>query len=326
MVCGMGFKKATRTQSKLRCAIFGPSGAGKTFTALRIATGMVGGVGKIGLIDTEHGSASKYADRFQFETDYLDDATIDNILIKFADAQREKFDVLIIDSLSHAWQELVQGVDRLAKAKYKGNTWSAWSEGTPKQKSLIKAILTYPGHVLATMRSKTEWQTDTDGGKSKPVRVGLAPEQGKGIEYEFDLLIEMNTDHIAHVIKDRTGKFQDAIIDKPSEEFGNELVAWLNGGPPQPEKKNLATPLTAEEKAAIAVDAMKGAPERNPGDAYRIPDGKYKGKLVKDISPMELRNYIEWITDKAKFIPDWWAEFLNQVDAHQAQLAEKRPV
>ena len=99
--------------------------------------------------------------------------------------------MLVTDSLSHPWHELLQEVDRLASAKYQGNTWSAWSEGTPKQRRLIDAILGFPGHVIATMRSKTEWSVESGkGGKTKPVRVGLAPEQGKGIEYEFDLLLE----------------------------------------------------------------------------------------------------------------------------------------
>jgi hypothetical protein len=100
------------------------------------------------------------------------------------------------------------------------------------QRNLINAIVSFPGHIIATMRSKTEWQTGagTDGKKSGPVRVGLAPEQGKGIEYEFTILFELSTEHLAHVIKDRTGKFQDKIIEKPGKEFGRELVDWLNEG------------------------------------------------------------------------------------------------
>jgi hypothetical protein len=79
--------------------------------------------------------------------------------------------------------------------------------------------LSYPGHIIATMRVATEWSQEKDEktGKTRPVRVGLKPEQGKGIEYEFDLVIEMSPEHIGTVIKDRTGKFQDAIIEKPDE-------------------------------------------------------------------------------------------------------------
>jgi hypothetical protein len=71
------------------------------------------------------------------------------------------------------------------------------------------------------------------------VRVGLAPEQGKGIEYEFDLLLELSPDHVGHVIKDRTGKFQDVLLEKPGEDFGQALAAWLSG-PQQGETRESA--------------------------------------------------------------------------------------
>lgn len=226
-----GFKRATKSAAKLRAAIFGPSGAGKTFTSLRIATGMAAG-GQIAVIDTERGSASKYSDRFGFDVMDLDDQSIDGYVQAIRAAAEAGYAVLVIDSLSHAWQTLLEEVEKLAKAKYRGNTWSAWSEGTPLQRKLVQAILQFPGHVLATMRSKTEWTTVDDGkGRKSPQRVGLAPEQGKGVEYEFDLLVEISTEHIANVIKDRTGKFQDKLIDRPGEDFGRQLAAWLSDAP-----------------------------------------------------------------------------------------------
>lgn len=232
------FKKATKQQSKLRLAAFGPSGAGKTKSALRIATGMGG---KIAVIDTERGSASKYAKEFEFDVLEIPKCTIDALIEGIGAAKG--YGVLIIDSLSHAWQELLEEVERVARAKYKGNTWSAWSEGTPKQRALVNAILSFDGHIIATMRSKTEWQTESYGDKSRPVRVGLAPEQGKGIEYEFDMLMELSTEHVANIIKDRTGKFQDKLIEKPSEDFGRQLMAWLNDGdvasPPPPNAQDM---------------------------------------------------------------------------------------
>lgn len=225
----MAFTKATKAKAKARIALYGPSGSGKTFSALRIATGLGG---KIGFIDTERGSASKYADRFGFDVDELQDRTIDGYCHAFKEAASVGIDVLIVDSLTHAWEELLQDVERIAKAKYKGNTWSAWNEGTPKQRQLVNAILDFPGHILVTMRSRTEWENEKDErtGKSKPVRVGLAPQQGKGIEYEFDILLEINQDHFGTVVKDRSGKFQDKTIEKPGEDFGKELAAWLSDG------------------------------------------------------------------------------------------------
>ena len=243
----MGFKKATKAAAMLRAAFFGPSGAGKTFTALRVGDGLAAGK-PIAVIDTERGSASKYADRFSFDVLELEDQTIDGYVAAIREAATAGYAVLIIDSLSHGWQTLLEEVERLAKAKYRGNTWSAWSEGTPLQRKLVQAILGYPGHVIATMRSKTEWTTVDDGrGKKTPQRVGLAPEQGKGVEYEFDLLVEISTEHIANVIKDRTGKFQDKLIEKPGEEFGQQLAAWLSDGTPAP-----VVPAPAPAKAPSA--------------------------------------------------------------------------
>lgn len=224
----MGFQKATKKQAKLRLAIFGPAGAGKTYTALRIAKGIGG---KIAVVDSEEKTASKYADRFDFDVQDLEKKTVAEYVSWINEASALGYDVLIIDSMSHAWQELLEEIDQLAKGKYKGNTWSAWSEGTPKQRMLVQAILRCKCHVIATMRSKTEWSVEQgSGGKTKPVRVGLAPEQGKGIEYEFDILMEMSTEHIGNVIKDRTGKFQDEIMTKPGEDFGKQLLDWLSTG------------------------------------------------------------------------------------------------
>jgi len=235
------FKKATKEQAKLRLALFGPSGSGKTFTGLRLAAGLGGSVA---VIDTERGSASKYADRFDFDVLDLPRKDINTYCEAIAAAGQAGYAVLVIDSLTHAWHDLLEEVDKLASAKYRGNTWSAWSEGTPKQRRLVNTILDFPGHVIATMRTKTEWTVEeTDRGKTKPVRVGLAPEQGKGIEYEFDLLMEINVAHIGTVIKDRTGKYQDQTIDKPGEELGRELAAWLSeGNAPAPKASPPSTP------------------------------------------------------------------------------------
>ena len=224
----MSFKKATKSQSKLRAAIFGASGSGKTYTSLKIAKGFQNVIqSQIAVIDTERGSASKYADKFDFDVMELEKKNITNYIDAIKEAQKAQYKILVIDSLSHAWQELLEEIDHIAQTKFKGNTWSAWSQGTPKQRSLIDAILNFDGHIIASMRAKTEWETNEN---KKLIRVGTSPEQGKGIEYEFDFLIEITTDHIATIIKDRSGKFQDKIIKNPDESFGSELIEWLNEG------------------------------------------------------------------------------------------------
>lgn len=256
----MAFKKATKEQSKLRLALFGTSGSGKTFTALRIATGMGG---KIAVIDTERGSAAKYADRFEFDVCEQIDKSIGATIQTIKEASNAGYNVLIIDSLSHSWQELLEEINKIANAKYKGNTWAAWSEGTPKQKALVEAILSYSGHVIATMRSKTEWSVEkTNSGSSRPVRTGLAPEAGKGIEYEFDMLMEISTDHVANIIKDRTGRYQDEIIEKPGEPLGKDIMEWLNNGVKAKtidDKKALIQKYLGHESNRAILDSLTGA-------------------------------------------------------------------
>ena len=273
-----GFKKATKAQAKLRAAIFGPSGAGKTFTSLRVATGLGG---RIAVIDTERGSASKYSDRFDFDVLELEDQSIDGYIAAIRLAAESGYGVLVIDSLSHGWQTLLEEVEKLAKAKYRGNTWSAWSEGTPLQRKLVKAILDFPGHVLATMRSKTEWTTVDNNGKKTPQRVGLAPEQGKGVEYEFDLLVEISTEHIANVIKDRTGKFQDKLIEKPDERFGRELAAWLADGEPAPLTRTVEEPSPAPKAGWLERVAQAKTVE----DLGRIGDDADHAESTGELSP-----------------------------------------
>jgi len=220
------FKKASKAESKLRLAIYGPAGSGKTFSSLSIASGIGG---KIAVIDSERGSAKKYADLFDFDVAEIDDKSIAGYAAALSEAKKAGYQIVIIDSLSHCWQELLAQVEKIAQARFRGNSWSAWSEGTPMQNSLIDKIIGYPGHVIATMRSKTEWVIEqNEKGKSSPRRIGLAPEQGKGIEYEFDMILEMTAEHTANVIKSRIGKYQDQILEKPGVDFGTSLKDWVS--------------------------------------------------------------------------------------------------
>lgn len=285
----MAFVKATKEQAKLRLALFGPSGSGKTFTSLRIATGLGG---PIALVDSERRTARKYSDRFDFAVEELADKSIDSYCKIIREAGEGKFNVLIIDSLSHAWQELLADIDKLAATKFRGNTWSAWSEGTPKQRMLIDTLLDSPCHIIATMRSKTEWVQETgNNGKSKPVKVGLAPEQGKGIEYEFDMLMELSMDHVATITKDRTGQFQDKLIEKPDETFGGELKAWLEQG-------TVAKPKPSVEVAS----AEELADLKDMLTIVKLPDGMVENWLksakvsrLEDMPADKLKKCIEYV-------------------------------
>lgn len=325
------FKKATKKQSKLRCALFGVSGAGKTYTALQIAKGFKKAkVGKkIAVIDSEFGSASKYSDRFDFDTLNIEDKSIANYVNAIELAEEEGYDILIIDSMTHAWKELLADVDKIAKAKYKGNSWAAWNEGTPKQNALIDTMLKFKGHLIATMRSKTEWTIKDEGGKVQPIRVGTAPEQGKGIEFEFDLLLELTPDHIMNVLKDRTGKFQDEMRDKPGEDFGEELASWLNEGEEDPRFYRQ----TKEEKDLVdkIIDMAREKLDWNGGtfmtELSKSDIGLDHGQKLKTIKETKLNEIINWLDDQyQKKVDDIAAQEKAEHDkavAAQKALEEK---
>jgi hypothetical protein len=239
----MEFKKAVKTKSWLRLAIDGVSGSGKTFTAIAVGTGMAEVLGgRVALIDTEHGSAALYADRFDFDTLDLLRFQIEDYIDALNAASAAQYPIVIIDSTSHAWDALVERVERIANQKYGGNTFRAWGEGTPLQKKLIEAMLNYPGHIIVTCRSKTEYSVDKDEkGKTTVKKVGTAAVQRQGFEYEFTMAMTMDANHVGLVTKDRTSKFQDQFIEKPGKELGKQLIAWLNEGaaPPPPPPRTL---------------------------------------------------------------------------------------
>jgi hypothetical protein len=223
----MGFMKAERTQLYLRAALFGASGSGKSYSALRIAKGIAGKTGgRVAVIDTEHGSVSRYADKFDFDVDNLTNKDIDSYIDSMREAVRAGYKVLIIDSLTHAWDELLMEVDRIREAN-KNNSMQAWAKITPKQNRFIQFLISLPCHVIVTMRSKTEWFIGERNGRKVVEKVGLAPRQRDGIEYEFDFLLEIDQEHCATITKARADEFQDKIIPKPDEAFGESLYDWL---------------------------------------------------------------------------------------------------
>jgi hypothetical protein len=254
----MAFKKAERTKLWARVAIYGPSGSGKSYTALRIGRGLALRCNsRIAAIDTENRSLSKYAgkNQFDFDVEDLGDKTIESYISAINECIKLGHKVLVIDSLSHGWKELLEEVDLIAEKHYGGNNWRAWARGTPKQNKLVNAILNFPGHLIVTMRSKTEWTVGKDkDGKTTITREGLSPEQGKGIEYEFDILMDINQKHIAEIQKDRTGKFQDQLIEKPGEEFGEALFDWLNSGEAEP----MPPPSTLRQQCIDRMVDLKG--------------------------------------------------------------------
>jgi len=232
------FTKAVRKKSKLRLALTGPSGSGKTYSALLIAKGLGG---KVAVIDTEHGSASLYADLLEFDSlELTPPYSPERYIAAIQAADKAGYDVLIVDSTTHEWSGsggCLEINEQTAQAKYRGNTWSAWNETTPRHRKFIDSMLQCNMHVIATGRSKTETsQEDVGNGKKKVVKLGMKTEQRDGFEYEFTCVLDIVHDnHYAVASKDRTGLFtSDALVI--NENTGKGLLAWLeSGAEPKPE-------------------------------------------------------------------------------------------
>jgi Cdc6-like AAA superfamily ATPase len=225
------FRKATKASAKLRLALTGPPGSGKTYTSLNIAKHLGS---SIALIDTEKGSASKYADLFEFDVLELESFHPQTYIDAIHAAEAVGFDVLIIDSFSHAWvgkDGALELVDRAKKQKQGGgNDFSAWRDITPLQNSLVEAIVSARLHVIATMRSKTEYVMEqNERGKMVPRKVGLAPVQRDGVEYEFDVIGDLNPDNELIVTKTRCPQLNGAVIKQAGKEVADILSAWLEG-------------------------------------------------------------------------------------------------
>ncbi|MBS3184505.1 ATP-binding protein [Pseudomonas sp. PCH44] len=224
------FKKAERKQAKLRLALAGPSGSGKTMSALLMAKGLGG---RIAVIDTEHGSASLYADIADFDVLELHAPySPERYAEAITAAEQAGYSVLIIDSYSHEWTGsggCLESNEKLAHQKFKGNTWAAWNETTPRHRKLTDKILTSPLHIICTMRSKTE---TVQGEGKKVIKLGMKSEQRDGTDYEFTVVLDITHDgHAAIASKDRTKLFdQPEVI---SEDTGRRLLAWLNDGKSQ---------------------------------------------------------------------------------------------
>ena len=263
----MSFKRAVKRNARLRLALAGIAGSGKTYTALTLATALANGQ-PIALIDTEHGSASKYADAFLFDTLELSNFDPRNYINAIHEAEQAGYAVLIIDSLSHAWNgtggalELVESIARKVAAQRRKdaiNSFNAWGDVTPLQNTLIDTILASPIHIIATMRSKTEYIVEKDAdGKSVPRKVGMAPIQRADVEYEFDIYADMDAANTLIIQKSRCPALTGAIIPKPDASLVEVIASWLAGSPEAPAEtvpvSAVTVPSEAQEKTAGQFD------------------------------------------------------------------------
>jgi len=229
---GMQITKAARKQAKLRVGVSGPSGSGKTYSALLLGRGLASDWDKIVLIDSENGSGELYSDLGAYNVIKLDAPYSPERYIEAIKAAEDAgMEVILIDSISHEWEGkggCLELNEILASAKYKGNTWSAWSETTPRHQKFINSIVTSSCHVITTVRNKI----DTVMGDDKKVKkVGTKEVTREGFEYE--LTVNFNIDREAHFAlasKDRTNLFENRDPFVITVKTGEELAAWNQGG------------------------------------------------------------------------------------------------
>ena len=227
----MAFRKAERKKAKLRLGITGPAGSGKTYGALLVAFGLGG---KIAMIDTENGSGDLYANLGDYDVCTISAPyEVKKYLAAIHEAEQAGYDIIIIDSLSHAWSGeggLLDMQGKIAASSRSGNSYAAWREVTPWHNKLIDAMLSSPAHIIATMRSKTEYiQAENERGYKEIRKVGLAPVQRDGMDYEFGVVFDLAANHFATVSKDRTSIFNGQIFTL-SQDTGKTLSAWLDSG------------------------------------------------------------------------------------------------
>ena len=225
------FRKAERRKAKLRLALTGPAGSGKTYGALLIAQGLGG---RIAMIDTENGSGDLYADLCDYDVETLTAPySIQKYLEAIHEAEVSGYDVLIIDSLSHAWSGqggLLDMHTQLTSNMKSGNSYAAWGKITPWQNRLIETMLSSNCHIIATMRSKTDYAMfQTDKGRTEIRKVGLAPVQSDGMDYEFTIVFDLGMEHTVTVSKDRTGLFDKQVFEI-TQDTGKMLRQWLDTG------------------------------------------------------------------------------------------------
>jgi DNA polymerase III delta prime subunit len=283
----MAFKPATREASNARIALSGPSGSGKTYTALALATALSE---RVAVIDTERGSASKYVglNGWQFDTVQPDSFSPLSLVDLLGEAAGGEYGCVVVDSLSHYWMGVDGMLEQADRRARNGNTFSGWKEVRPEERRMIDALVAFPGHVVVTMRSKTEYVIEeNERGKKAPRKVGLKPEQRDGIEYEFDVVGDLDHDNTLTVVKSRIHTLAKAVIPMPGEELAHQISEWLSEGDKVPtvaEYRKRAFALTSVDELKDLFEEASG--HRLAAAPTITEDGHptVLGDLIKDLA------------------------------------------
>jgi hypothetical protein len=308
----IAIRKARRSATKLRLLLTGPSGSGKTYGGLLVAKGL--GSKRTIVIDTEQGSSDLYDRLHDFDViDVAPPFTPEAYIEAIDAAEAAGADVIIIDSISHEWNGkggCLELVDEIARAKFKGNSWSAWSELTPRHRAFIDRMLRSSAHIIATGRAKTETAQVDDHGRKKVVKLGMKLESRDGAEYEFTTVLDLVHDgHFAVASKDRTGIF--STDPKPiTVETGKAFADWLAGG--------TASPVAANQPAKAASETAQGTPPPAGSLVETIRSTIAQATTGQKLQAITKR--LDALVSEDKITGDQWSQLTDEITARQDEI------
>ena len=224
----MQLRKTMRQAAKMRLALTGASGAGKTYSSLLIAYGMTNDWSKIAVIDSENCSADLYAHLGPYNVLTLDSFSPETYIEAINVCEEAGAEVIIIDSISHCWDYLLD-----FHSSMQGNSFTNWSKVTPRQNAFIQRILSSNVHIICTRRSKQDYVLSEKNGKMVPEKVGLKSVQRDNVDYEFTAVLDVAMNHRATASKDRTGLFSGRAEFQITPQVGKAILAWCNNVQPQ---------------------------------------------------------------------------------------------
>src|SRR5690554_2623580 len=223
----MKLRQSERKRAKIKLALQGSAGSGKTYSSLMLAQGLTNkDLTKVAIIDTENGSADLYAHLGQYNVLTLEPPFTPEKYIQAIDVcLRANMEVIILDSISQVWDELLD-----FHSKLPGNSFTNWNKVTPRQKAFMDKILQAPAHIIATMRTKQDYVLQQKDGKFIPEKVGLKAIQRDGVDYEFTIVFDIDIKHFAVASKDRTNLFSGRPEFTINSSTGRKILDWCNSG------------------------------------------------------------------------------------------------
>ena len=222
----MNLRRTSKKQAKIKLALQGCAGSGKTYSALLLAYGLCGEWSKIAVIDSENGSADLYAHLGNYNVLPLQDSfTPETYMEAIGICENAGMEVIIIDSISQCWDNLLE-----YHANLQGNSFTNWQKVTPRINAFMHKILQSDKHIICTMRCKQDYVLNEKNGKMVPEKVGLKAVMRDGIDYEFTIVFDINMKHQAIASKDRTNLFMGKPDFTITPTTGEIILDWCNDG------------------------------------------------------------------------------------------------